>query len=323
MPPKAAKEESPPPQEEIVFERTEYEEQCDRIFKDLDRAFKKLHKTSKPDKIHAQIKDITNKLKEAKSLIKDFEREARADGMPASELTARKRAMAAELNGFIEMKKQFAQNEGNKGDLLSGAQAGERNGYCIHVDLVVCGHLAACYAAMSMQQLMSKGRKDIADIDKTLDRAQRIAEDTKQVGVALGQTLNDQTKKMEDIVDQLNEIEFTMKKATQIIRDITRGLLTDKCIAFLLLLVVLGVVAIIVIKIINPNRKKVQEGAQAIISNVTSAINSTDVGSTITSKVTNTVNGILNNGSSSSSSAGRRMLAQKVLLHALELNATL
>lgn len=63
---KGAKEESQPLQEEIVFERTEYEEHCDRIFKELDRAFKKLHKTSKPDRIHSMIKDITTKLKEAK-----------------------------------------------------------------------------------------------------------------------------------------------------------------------------------------------------------------------------------------------------------------
>ena len=41
-------------------------------------------------------------------------------------------------------------------------------------------------------------------------------------------TLNDQTKKLEKIVDDLNEIEFTMKKASAVIRDITRGLLTDK-----------------------------------------------------------------------------------------------
>jgi hypothetical protein len=59
------------------------------------------------------------------SLIKDFEREARADGMSANELAARKRLMAAELNGFIEMKKQFAQSEGTKSDLLNGAQGGE------------------------------------------------------------------------------------------------------------------------------------------------------------------------------------------------------
>ena len=40
--------------------------------------------------------------------------------------------------------------------------------------------------------------------------------------------LNDQTKQLEKIVDDLNEMEFDIKKATQVIRDITRGMLTDK-----------------------------------------------------------------------------------------------
>jgi hypothetical protein len=40
--------------------------------------------------------------------------------------------------------------------------------------------------------------------------------------------LNDQTGKLNQIVDDLNEIEFTMKKASKVIGDISRGLLTDK-----------------------------------------------------------------------------------------------
>ena len=47
-------------------------------------------------------------------------------------------------------------------------------------------------------------------------------------GVQVAGALHDQTKQMEKIVDDLAEIEFTMKKASQIIRDITKGLLTDK-----------------------------------------------------------------------------------------------
>jgi novel plant SNARE len=41
-------------------------------------------------------------------------------------------------------------------------------------------------------------------------------------------TLGDQTNQMNKIVDDLNDIEFTMKKASKIIRDITRGIMTDK-----------------------------------------------------------------------------------------------
>ena len=38
-------------------------------------------------------------------LIKEFEREARTDGVPAAELASRKKALVQELNSFIAMKK--------------------------------------------------------------------------------------------------------------------------------------------------------------------------------------------------------------------------
>jgi novel plant SNARE len=40
--------------------------------------------------------------------------------------------------------------------------------------------------------------------------------------------LNDQTRQLNKIVDDLADIEFNVKKATKVIGDITRGLLTDK-----------------------------------------------------------------------------------------------
>jgi SNARE protein len=41
-------------------------------------------------------------------------------------------------------------------------------------------------------------------------------------------TLHDQTQQLNKIVDDLNEIEFTMKKATKIIADIGKGIMTDR-----------------------------------------------------------------------------------------------
>jgi hypothetical protein len=46
-------------------------------------------------------------------------------------------------------------------------------------------------------------------------------------------TLHDQTQQLNKIVDDLNEIEFTMKKATKIIADIGKGIMTDRCAAAL------------------------------------------------------------------------------------------
>lgn len=41
-------------------------------------------------------------------------------------------------------------------------------------------------------------------------------------------TLHDQTQQLNKIVDDLNEIEFTMKKASKIIADIGKGIMTDR-----------------------------------------------------------------------------------------------
>ena len=53
------------------------------------------------------------------------------------------------------------------------------------------------------------------------------------------------------MLDDLDEIHFTMKKARQVIRDMTRSIMTDKCIMLLVLVVVLGLVAIIVLNILK------------------------------------------------------------------------
>ncbi len=98
----------------------------------------------------------------------------------------------------------------------------------------------------------------------------------------------------------------------------------SRCIAFLLLLVVCGVVAIIVVKIINPNRKKVLQGAQAALNDTLNAINNTDIGGTIiggAKNITDTATGAVREGVTGSN--GRRMLLHQLLQHALELNARL
>ena len=64
-------------------------------------------------------------------LIKDFEREARTDGMPARELADRKRKLVNEVNSYIALKKGYSSTESSRGELLSGAaeEAGGPNNY--------------------------------------------------------------------------------------------------------------------------------------------------------------------------------------------------
>lgn len=41
-------------------------------------------------------------------------------------------------------------------------------------------------------------------------------------------TLHEQTQQLNKVVDDLNEIEFSMKKATKVIADIGKGIMTDR-----------------------------------------------------------------------------------------------
>lgn len=81
---------------------------------------------------------------------------------------------------------------------------------------------------MNTGELMAVGRKEIAETDETLVRAQRIVANTIEVGTKTAETLQGQTQQMERVLDDLDEIKFTLKKASKVIRDITRSMATDK-----------------------------------------------------------------------------------------------
>ena len=81
---------------------------------------------------------------------------------------------------------------------------------------------------MATDELIQLGRKEIASTDAALVRAQKVVADTIDIGTKTAETLEGQTKQMERIMDDLDEIHFTLKKASQVIRDITRGMATDK-----------------------------------------------------------------------------------------------
>lgn len=53
------------------------------------------------------------------------------------------------------------------------------------------------------------------------------------------------------VLDDLDEIHFTMKKARQIMRDMAKSLATDTCITVLFVLVALGIVAVVVLRVLK------------------------------------------------------------------------
>ena len=86
----------------------------------------------------------------------------------------------------------------------------------------------AASADMDTTQLIVEGRKKIKESDESLIRSEKLVAETIEIGTKTAAKLDDQTKQLERVVDDLDQIHFSMKKAQKIIRDITRGIATDK-----------------------------------------------------------------------------------------------
>ena len=84
---------------------------------------------------------------------------------------------------------------------------------------------------MTNQEIISQGRNKMDATDAELAVGRRIVAQTEDTAVKTAAELKKQTGQMQGIADDLNEIEFTMQRASKVIRDITRGLATDKCVA--------------------------------------------------------------------------------------------
>lgn len=113
------------------------------------------------------------------------------------------------------------------------------------------------------------GRKKIKETDQRLDRMNRVVEGTIQIGQTTAETLKGQTEQMERIVNDLEDVHFNLKKASQMIRDITRTMATDKCIMGIFVLIVAGVVAIVVLRAKGTlGGKKVREFEQRVLTTV-------------------------------------------------------
>ena len=107
---------------------------------------------------------------------------------------------------------------------------------------------------MSNQQLVSYGKQQMDEADASLARSKKVVEDTINVGAETAAALQAQTGQMEKIVNDLDEVEFSLKKAKVLIRDLTRSLATDKCIMCFMLMIAIGVLSIIVLKVTGADK---------------------------------------------------------------------
>ncbi|KAK9834785.1 hypothetical protein WJX74_010475 [Apatococcus lobatus] len=224
-------------------QKYDQEKQLESIFEEIKAGFKKYDGLGNGDKQTALLKELTNKMQECKNLIKEYEREARTDGLAPQVLADRKKQMVQELNTYIGLKKHRQDEIAAKAELIGTSG---RKGALPEKSREDTGTV----------ELMAQGKATIKDTDDALIRAQKIVEDTIQIGTQTAETLHGQTKQMERVLNDLDEIHFTMKKASKVIRDLTRGIATDKFIMFLFMMMVVGVIVAIVLKIAKVGAKK-------------------------------------------------------------------
>jgi SNARE protein len=236
----------------INEELAEIEGQINDILRALSNGFQKLEKIKDANRRSRQLEELTDKMRDCKRLIKDFERLVKEEEATNSRdtikmLNDRKQSMIKELNSYVALKKQ-QQSENKRIDLFEGASA--ENGYEENVMLA---------SSMTNQQLVNHGNSLMDETDQSIERSKQTVQSTINAGAETAAALKAQTEQMSRVVNELDSIHFSIKKASKLVKEVGRQVATDKCIMALLCLIVIGVIAIIIVKIVNPHNKNIAD----------------------------------------------------------------
>lgn len=225
-------------------------------FRALSNGFQKLDKIKDSNRQSKQLEELTGRMRECKRLIKEMDREikdeeARNPPEVNKRLNDEKQSMIKELNSYVALRKTYMNSLGNKKIELFDMGAG--------VSEPTADENVQVASSMSNQELIDSGKKTMDETDQAIKRSQMVVEQTIEVGTQTATTLKGQTDQMGRIVNELDTIQFSIKKASQLVKEIGRQVATDKCIMLFLFLIVCGVIAIIVVKVVNPNNKDIRD----------------------------------------------------------------
>ncbi|PIA60755.1 hypothetical protein AQUCO_00300341v1 [Aquilegia coerulea] len=215
-------------------------------FRALANGFQKLDKIKDPNRQSKQLEELTGKMRECKRLIKEFDREIKEEENKNSpevnkQLNERKQSLIKELNSYVALRKTYMSSLGNKRVELFDMGAGAS-------DPTAEDNIQMA-STMNNQELIDAGKKQMDETDQAIQRSKQVVEQTMEVGAQTAGTLKGQTDQMGRIVNDLDTIQFSIKKASQLVKEIGRQVATDKCIMLFLLLIVCGVIAVIIVKV--------------------------------------------------------------------------
>ncbi|XWS53446.1 hypothetical protein CRYUN_Cryun10bG0002100 [Craigia yunnanensis] len=225
-------------------------------FRFLANGFQRLDNIKDSSRQSKQLEELTAKMRECKRLIKEFDREikdeeSRNPPEVNKQFNDEKQSMIKELNSYVALRKTYMNTLGNKKIELFDMGAG--------VSEPTADDNVKVASSMSNQELVDHGMKTMDETDQVIERSKKVVEQTIEVGTQTAVTLKGQTEQMGRIVNELDTIQFSIKKASQLVKEIGRQVATDKCIMLFLFLIVCGVIAIIVVKIVNPNNKDIRD----------------------------------------------------------------
>ncbi|KAL0388943.1 UNVERIFIED_CONTAM: putative plant SNARE 13 [Sesamum radiatum] len=211
----------------------------------LANGFQKLDKIKDSSRQSKQLEDLTGKMRSVK------DEESRNRPEVNKQLNDEKQSMIKELNSYVALRKTYMSTLGNKRVELFdvGTGAGE----------AIADDNVPLASEMSNQELINAGMKTMDETDQAIERSKQVVHQTIEVGTQTATTLKGQTEQMGRIVNELDTIQFSIKKASQLVKEIGRQVATDKCIMLFLFLIVCGVIAIIIVKIVNPNNKSIRD----------------------------------------------------------------
>ncbi|CAN1333879.1 Novel plant SNARE 11 [Linum perenne] len=227
----------------ISEEIAEIDGQISDIFRALSNGFQKLEKVKDASRRSRHLEELTDKMRECKRLIKEFDKEvknleSRNDAMTNRTLNEKKQSMIKELNSYVALKKQHRYAVDHKRvDLFDGPGEG------FHDDNVMLA------SSMTNEQLMDQGHHMMDETDQALERGKKIVQETIDVGTETAASLKTQTEQMSRVVNELDSIHFSMKRASKLVKEIGRQFATDKAIMSMLFLIVLGIITIIIVKV--------------------------------------------------------------------------
>jgi SNARE protein len=226
------------------------------IFRALQNGFQKMDKIKDSNRQAKQLEDLTGKMKECKRLIKEFDHilkdnESKNPPEINKQLNDRKQFMIKELNSYVTLRKTYQSSLGNNNKRVELFDMGAGSSEPTAEDNIQMA------SAMTNQQLIDTGRNQMDQTDQAIERSKAVVSQTVETGTQTAAALTQQTEQMKRIGNELDSVHFSLKKASQLVKEIGRQVATDKCIMALLFLIVMGVVAVIVVKIVKPHNKDI------------------------------------------------------------------